>query len=162
MAGDEIGASHGGAVDFFIVDEGGLFRKIDLACAERLRCAEDASDVIGGTDMIEIDGDLVGERGFRDVVASADVGKQVVFFERESCLVEVPMIAVGKGAKIGRRESVEPHPGKIGVVVEQRFGGKRLFRMNAFVNAPKELGAFFMPLIRVEKKKFPFCKISSS
>ena len=72
------------------------------------------------------------------------------------------MIAVGQGFEVGGRKGLEPHPVEINVVDEERFGRKGLLRLDRFINAPEDLGAFFVPLVEIEEKEFPFGEIARS
>ena len=93
-AGDDLCGAHGGADHLFIVDVGGAAGEVDGADAERFVSAEDAADVVGGADLVEVDADGA-EAGARFAVAGAEAGEEVVLFKGEPCLIEMPMHAVG-------------------------------------------------------------------
>ena len=78
-AGDNFSGAHGGSLHFFLIDKGGFLRAMDLADAERFCGADNASDIVGGANAIEVDGD-VGKGALGYSVARADHREKVVFF----------------------------------------------------------------------------------
>jgi len=98
--GDEACCAHSGVLDFFVIDEGCFFREINFAGAKSFRGPEDASDIVGGADIVEIDGN-VAEIAFGNMISCPNVGEEVVFFQRKTCLAEVPMISVGEKFQVG-------------------------------------------------------------
>lgn len=153
--GDEGGCAHGGAGHFFVVEVGGFVGEVDGSNAEGFGGAEDAADVIGGADVVEVDGngEIVVCGG---MVAGAKAGEKIVLFETPAGFCEMPVIAVGDFFEIGGVKGMEFHPGGP-LFITGPFGGG-LAAEERFVEGAEEIGAEFVAVARFEEEKFSFCE----
>ncbi len=123
---DLVVGPHRGLLHFGVVDEGGRLCEADFAQPEGFYGAQNAADIEGGAEAVEVDGDGEGRDagGFVGLVQGGR--EEVVLLPGDAGLPQMVVVPVGEGGKVALIQPGKFRP-DLHTAVEREMAGVPLF-----------------------------------